>query len=569
MIRLPSRYASRRLRAGAFRLAAALLLLLAALPARAADYALAGAWRAADADEPAAAASADDARLRGFDPARLTPFAAPSGVAWVLLQPAGGAWPDGVSVLQVTGTGLQTLTLYLPGAEAPREARFGVTGAGAWPGHGRLAFPIETPLPRGAPIRVRVDARGVVPSSLRFALQPAADYVRADARWLAIASACLAVMLAMALTALFFALRLGDATFLYYAAFVSTYAFILALQGGYAFEPLGWSAIAAAPRVWGRVVTTASIVFAVLFLVRFADLSRYAPLARRVLFGYAAAVVVLAASMPLPGVDALGRALINPLLIAGGPLLIGAGLCAAWRGSRYARFFLAGWTPLLGVTVLSSLQLYGIAPDWTWSDQAELMAGAFEALVLSLGLADRALALRRAHEQARRLAYLDPLTGLYNRRGWGERLLALEEAALRGGAPLSVLFLDIDRFKALNDRHGHEAGDAALRLLATVMRAELREKDAIGRYGGEEFVVALPGADAERALQLGERIRRRVRECSATEPPGVVATVSIGVATLRPDEGIATLLRRADRAMYAAKQAGRDRVVAAETLPEK
>ena len=175
------------------------------------------------------------------------------------------------------------------------------------------------------------------------------------------------------------------------------------------------------------------------------------------------------------------------------------------------------------MTVLGSLQLYGIADGWTWSDDAALGAGALEALVLSLGLADRSLALRRDRDHARRLADIDALTGLYNRRGWTDRVLALDEELRRDGASYSVLFLDLDRFKELNDRLGHEAGDAALRTLATVMREELREQDIIGRFGGEEFVVALPGADRLHATRVAERIRarlqalatRRSRRCDA------------------------------------------------------
>jgi diguanylate cyclase (GGDEF)-like protein len=242
-------------------------------------------------------------------------------------------------------------------------------------------------------------------------------------------------------------------------------------------------------------------------------------------------------------------------------VLFGTAVAAAWHGSRYAWFFLAGWTPLLAVTVLGSLQLYGIADGWTWSDDAALGAGALEALVLSLGLADRSLALRRDRDHARRLADIDALTGLYNRRGWTDRVLALDEDLRREGASYSVLFLDLDRFKELNDRLGHEAGDAALRTLATVMREELREQDIIGRFGGEEFVVALPGADRLHAARVAERIRARLQALAAEDPADALRTVSIGVATLNDGETTSALLKRADKAMYAAKAAGRNRVV--------
>lgn len=540
----------------------ALLGGLSPLAGAAGGIALDGAWRPAAAGEVAAAVATTDARLQRFDPAQLHAFPPGEHGCWVLLRPASGQWPPAPWVLEVKSPGLQQVTLTMQGEQEPRSARLMQVSAGAWPAHGQLAFPLASMPAAGAPLRLLVDARGVIPSAMSFAVVAVADHLRGDADWLAFASACLAIMAAMAVMAAFFALRLRDPTFAYYAVFVLAYALILALQAGYAFDPLDWQALAAAPRAWGRIATALTVVFAILFLDRFADLRRHARIARTPLLGYACAIAALATAsvLPLPGVDALARMLVNPLLIVGGPLLLGASVLAACRGSRHAVFFLLGWTPLLAVTVLGSLQLYGVAPRWTWSDDAALGAGAFEALVLSLGLADRSLALRRDRDLARRLANIDPLTGLYNRRAWSERLLALEEAMRRRGQPLSVMFLDLDRFKALNDRFGHGAGDAALRTFASTMREELREQDKIGRYGGEEFVIALPGADGAHSVQVAERIRGRLQQRARQDPHGANPTVSIGVATMRVDEDMANLLRRADEAMYAAKAAGRNRI---------
>jgi diguanylate cyclase (GGDEF)-like protein len=539
-----------------------LTALLAPASALAQEFALEGRWRPARPAEAAAGLHDADAPLQRFDPARSTRFPSPDGLAWLLLEPSGGRWPAQPWVLSVSGAGLQSVTVHLPGRGEGLRARVGRRDAGTWPGHGRLAFPVEAPLTAGAPIGVLVDARDVIASSLRFHAEPVADYLAADAWRLMLAGASLGVMLAMATMALFFAARLHDATFLFHALFLSAYAFILAFQDNYLFEPLGWTALAGAPRLWGRVAVSAGIVAAVLFLVRFADLARYAPRGRRVLLAYAGLVAATALAGVVPLLDAFGRAAINPLLVLGGVLLVGVCAQAAWRGSRYARFFLLGWTPLLAITALGSLQHYGVARAWSWPDEAGFLAGALEALIFSLGLADRTLVLRRAHEQARRQADIDPLTGLYNRRAWSERLPLLEQQARLGGAPLSLLFLDIDHFKELNDRHGHEAGDAMLRRLAEAMRAELREEDAIGRYGGEEFVVALPGMDAARAARIAERIRQRLQDQAGAG--GIASTVSIGVATLAAGERMDLLLRRADRAMYEAKRSGRNRVAVAE-----
>ncbi|WP_272929825.1 GGDEF domain-containing protein [Xanthomonas graminis] len=268
------------------------------------------------------------------------------------------------------------------------------------------------------------------------------------------------------------------------------------------------------------------------------------------------------ALLPLPWLDALGRALVNPLLILGGPLLLGIAVAAAWRGSRYAGLFLLGWTPLLLVIVVGSLQGFGMAAGWTWSDEAALAAGAFEALVLSLGLAERSTSLRRDRDQARQLADLDPLTGLLNRRAWYERVTALKQGARRRRQPLALMFLDVDHFKRLNDRYGHRAGDDGLRALAQALHEELRGDDLIGRYGGEEFVIALPGIDAAQATPIAERIRERFRAQAALAFPELQPTVSIGVVQLRPGDDANGLVQRADEALYAAKSGGRNRVVA-------
>lgn len=535
---------------------ALLLLTCSSAGARAADIPLEGRWRPATEQETAAAVH-DDAALQRFDPGLFQHFRSPSGQSWVLLRPQGGAWPDPPWVLSVMDAGLQTVTLHMPGRTGTASARLGHRAPGTWPGHGRIAFPIDAPIAPGEALLLSVDGRGVIASSLRFAAQPVADFIRVDAAWLALASASLAVMLAMATMALCFALRLRDATFLYYAIFIGGYAFILALQSGFVFEPLGWTGLAPSLRLWGRLAVAISIAAAAMFFTRFADLPRYVRRGHRLLVAYAVLVGATALLGLVPPLDGIGRTLINPLLIVGAPLFIGIAALAAWRGSRYAGLFMLGWTPLLLVTAVSSLQLYGTSSAWTWSEQAGLLCGALEALLFSLALAYRTLELRRAHEQARMQADIDSLTGLYNRRAWQAQV-----EGQRIDGPLSMLFLDIDQFKRLNDRHGHHVGDDALRALARAIGSELRPNDIAGRYGGEEFVVALPATDSTQAVGVAERIRERMQQGPAGKP-GSAPTVSIGVASRLPGEDGTLLLRRADRAMYTAKKAGRNRVALA------
>ncbi|HTI32518.1 MAG TPA: diguanylate cyclase, partial [Miltoncostaea sp.] len=181
--------------------------------------------------------------------------------------------------------------------------------------------------------------------------------------------------------------------------------------------------------------------------------------------------------------------------------------------------------------------------------------GKFAALV---GLA---IASASAREELTRLAQTDALTGLANRRAFEARLHEEVGRARRDGSPLSVVVLDMDHFKEVNDRHGHEEGDRTLATLAARMRSTTRASDMIARIGGEEFAWLLPATDSDGAEVLAERLRGVI----AAEPFGAAGTrtISGGVAALGPDDDALALLRRADARLYAAKAAGRDRVVAA------
>jgi diguanylate cyclase (GGDEF)-like protein len=160
------------------------------------------------------------------------------------------------------------------------------------------------------------------------------------------------------------------------------------------------------------------------------------------------------------------------------------------------------------------------------------------------------------------VAISDPLTGLHNRRAFQARLAEETERTRRSGDSFALLMIDLDHFKALNDRHGHPAGDAALAAVAAVLRQELRSVDLPARLGGEEFGVLLPHSDQQAARIAAERLRAAIAACPIIHKGATLTvTASVGVACY-PDHADTDeeLLRIADRAMYAAKHAGRDRV---------
>ncbi|MBS2019824.1 MAG: GGDEF domain-containing protein [Deltaproteobacteria bacterium] len=169
-----------------------------------------------------------------------------------------------------------------------------------------------------------------------------------------------------------------------------------------------------------------------------------------------------------------------------------------------------------------------------------------------------------AHKNA---ASVDPLTGLFNRRGFSElteRMIRREATAGRG---VSVMIFDIDHFKSINDRFGHSMGDTVLETVAAALMRAVRPYDTVARWGGEEFVILLPNVDESAAAMSAERLRREIERTEFFSATGaaVKVSVSIGVATRTPKETYEALLERADRAMYEAKATGRNRVCVAGT----
>jgi len=181
------------------------------------------------------------------------------------------------------------------------------------------------------------------------------------------------------------------------------------------------------------------------------------------------------------------------------------------------------------------------------------------ALVFHLTL--MALVVARLMAELRRLSRHDGLTELLNRRAVDDLLQEEARRAVRSMRPFSVLMVDADYFKAINDRFGHAAGDEALRHLAQILRGQMRDVDRVGRFGGEEFIVLLPGTSATEALNAAERLRDAlVRRPWAWQGESLRLTVSTGVAAWRgPNDEVELLLKRADAALYRAKSLGRDR----------
>jgi diguanylate cyclase (GGDEF)-like protein len=220
----------------------------------------------------------------------------------------------------------------------------------------------------------------------------------------------------------------------------------------------------------------------------------------------------------------------------------------------------------VAVPLLSGTEVLGVA---SFTDRHD--DGAFDEADLTTVralAAPAALALQndRLAAQTRELAHaatVDPLTGLFNRRHFHTRIEEEIERARRYSLNLALLLIDIDDFKRINDSLGHLAGDYLLRQVAEILKRSVRVFDVCTRYGGEEFAILMPGSSAVNALVVAERIRSRVESAARDEgplPPSVRITVSLGLAVLRSDASSQELIGRADRALYKAKEEGKNRV---------
>src|SRR4051794_1006311 len=242
------------------------------------------------------------------------------------------------------------------------------------------------------------------------------------------------------------------------------------------------------------------------------------------------------------GLDGEQRALVRD--VAGDPELLGVAVILVH--------------PDAGVDAVVAALRDGAVDVWTRAGIAPELIARVRVAYRSRQMLD--LALRR-YSDLEDLAYRDELTELPNRRGATRQIEVLISRARRHGHHLALLLIDADRFKAVNDDHGHAVGDVVLRELATRLRERVRGEDIVGRWGGEEFVVALPETTADGAVAVAESLRTGIAGSAITADDTTLSmTVSIGVAVWTGEE-LEHLVARADTALYAAKAAGRDRVM--------
>jgi diguanylate cyclase (GGDEF)-like protein len=522
--------------------------------------------------DPPPEAVADGEQDRYFVPYTVRGSHVMTGAHWFhLAQPP--PVPEGESEVVLARSGLdQQVELW--GRKAGNLVRLPLTGTiPKFGGAEEKEFALPAGLDVG-PLYARVVRLGRAVTDLQFSASTLRYLLKGASAHAWIIDMAFGALVAMGLSALLIRLVLKDQIYPLYGCVFLLQALYLAYFSGQGFT---WPLLS-----WARpfanyaynVPVALSAAVAALFVREFANLKIFSPRIYSAFGWLAVAFGVLTVSNVLR-VFGFGVVIarIGDLMFVGSAILTLVVAFLAWRrgGNRAAGWFLIAWSLLCIFQIATAVRLlytradsaegivyYGLAPS---------MVAA--AVLIALGVSDHVRQQSLALTDAERRAQTDPLTGVLNRRSLIERL---DSACLRAEArklPISVLFLDLDHFKQINDSYGHAAGDACLAGIIPPIQSELRQSDVIGRYGGEEFVVILYGADAAAARPIAERICRRVADIRIDGYGGPIElTCSIGVAasdTLRVWGQ--HLIAHADTAVYAAKRSGRNQVQLAAALP--
>lgn len=357
---------------------------------------------------------------------------------------------------------------------------------------------------------------------------------------------------------LFIGLR--DRSYLLYSLYLGVFALLNLAYTGHGFAWF-WPD---SPQWQNHVIFVLMLLFGccgLAFTSSFLSLADYAPKSRHWLQGLAAfGVVSLSISLLLgsQSLEALST-FVFCLLATASMLLLG--LISIRNRHVAGNYYLAGtFCGLLG-TGISILTVWGALPFNNWNYGAIKLGIIAQAILLALGLSHKVRQQQKKKLQAERMAERDPLTGLHNRRGFNEQTIATWSTAVRKNRPLSLIMLDLDHFKSINDLYGHAIGDHALELTARLLEKTCRAGDVVARWGGEEFLLMLPETALNEAQALAERLRREISALApANDSRGVTLSASFGVIERSAQTSLEQLINQADRLLYAAKHAGRNRV---------
>ncbi|MCK9537958.1 diguanylate cyclase [Dokdonella sp.] len=487
------------------------------------------------------------------------------GIDWYQLQLAGDWQVDSRPLLAIRGILTGRVAVYVPPDYQPQVLRVFDAKLDSAYSRRAMVYPLPYDLRADQPIFIATGEPGH-PVPVHASIEDSTAYHAADLRYVRANTFFVTVQVSMLLVIACFWLLLRERMYLYFIGYQLCLVAFAMSQTGELYGLPGGAALGAARLQFTNGIAALVPAFGILFVLDFANLRLYAPRLAKALAVACGAFLGVAVLMALP----FPWWLANPIVRTFNGLLIIATLVAlvangkAWRrGNRQAGFFLLSWLPLLALLMVRAAQQIQDLLQPKWMEYGFAASMAYAALIIAIALAERTEQTRRERDQATHLAQFDPLTGALNRRAILAQLADAWAAPGATATRMAVLFLDIDRFKQINDTCGHAAGDACLTAVTRTVRGELGEEDRLGRFGGEEFVVLLRGEHASLARQVAERIRARVAALEVACDARIIRlSVSIGIAQREEaTPSVEALVAHADQAQYQAKAAGRNRVV--------
>jgi two-component system, sensor histidine kinase LadS len=409
---------------------------------------------------------------------------------------------------------------------------------------------------------------GSMAVSVKVTVESPLAMARADTIYAASYGVIYGILIAMILYNLFIFLSLRDRAYLYYILYVASGLLWQFWVQGHAMALFGRPVGSQLSAVW--IFVGLMIVWGAVFSCSFLSVRKNRPRFFPA-FVAIAGLGLLVVAMGFCGFHETAFGLSHALGLILPALIIVTAVIGLRQGNSTARYFLVAWALLISGALAFALMGLGVLPVAFWTVNGVALGMAAESILLSMALGQRIRTLKlekeRLQESQERyiaISMTDELTGLNNKRRLMEALRSEVARARRSEAPLSLLFFDLDDFKSVNDSYGHSFGDDVLKSLAATVRESLREGDVACRFGGEEFVVIMPGTKRVDAILAAERLRKRFggSPLSASSGEEVAVTISIGAVELGPGEEPKPLLDRADQAMYEAKRMGKNRTFA-------
>jgi two-component system, sensor histidine kinase LadS len=477
---------------------------------------------------------------------------------WELAEPA---------VISLHSVRSSIVTLYPPDVSSAVSVSRSINGVNNPARFTRdaLYFPVGNTLKKGSVVYIFVD--GIVGGTARVMGLQVADMETvniANLNHSRIVTLVVGALGVLGLTSLLMWLGLREAPLIYFALFVLFQAIYNAFFFGEGYSLPGLSSLSSLGTNASGISATIAMGFCCLFFRSLLDLPLYSKRFSWILKSLAIFYFVLALFL-LPSSGAVQQflyALGNAVILLTAILNFIVAVIIARQGNQAALYVLAAWI---------IMQIFGVWRTWSLlrgeAENPMLYYGFPISMVigsslLALALADRARRQKAELFEVKQHAVLDALTGIDNRRSITDKLRTTCQSPAKLNNDVSVLYLDLDHFKAVNDTYGHPIGDICLKAVVDRAQQELRDGDSIGRLGGEEFLIVLPGAKIEAAHMIAERIRARICELPVTaDGVKISVTVSVGVASALAHASLPeTLIKNADLALYAAKHAGRNQV---------